>query len=239
MPNPPSICRAGPYTTRSAGRTSGSGWPPIWHPRLRREARLFGSDPIRAARMHGSRGGALSGSSATNESRADRVGAHSRSPAGSTIGRGRRDPPERGSRDRRPIVGGAVLLTLGSAATSPRRTVWAFGRVPARVPRCGSGRDPTRDVGLDREGDRHSTEKETADQRMLPPPACPTVTALMHFPIQERSAFTELSAKLTALCAWCRHSEFIHCDNEAGPCLFSECECPRYFLMPEPTAAPA
>ena len=39
----------------------------------------------------------------------------------------------------------------------------------------------------------------------------------------------DLDASLSSACSWCRHSEFIHTD--AGPCLFSECKCPRFFPM--------
>jgi hypothetical protein len=42
---------------------------------------------------------------------------------------------------------------------------------------------------------------------------------------------TDLDASLASLCSWCRHSEFIHA--ESGPCLFSECKCPRFFPMVE------
>ncbi len=44
-----------------------------------------------------------------------------------------------------------------------------------------------------------------------------------------------LQEKLNALCSWCRHTEFIHSDQDAGPCLFSECKCPRFFPLPERT----
>ena len=42
----------------------------------------------------------------------------------------------------------------------------------------------------------------------------------------------DLSASLASPCSWCRHSEFIHTD--VGPCLFSECKCPRFFPLAEP-----
>jgi hypothetical protein len=48
--------------------------------------------------------------------------------------------------------------------------------------------------------------------------------------------WTDLDASLVNPCSWCRHSEFVHTDR--GPCLFSECKCPRFFLMLE-TAEPA
>jgi hypothetical protein len=38
----------------------------------------------------------------------------------------------------------------------------------------------------------------------------------------------DLGASLGSLCSWCRHSEFVH--TESGPCLFSECKCPRFGL---------
>lgn len=41
----------------------------------------------------------------------------------------------------------------------------------------------------------------------------------------------DLDASLASLCSWCRHSEFIH--SESGPCLFSECTCPRFFPVVE------
>ena len=41
----------------------------------------------------------------------------------------------------------------------------------------------------------------------------------------------DLDASLASLCSWCRHSEFIH--TESGPCLFSECTCPRFFPVVE------
>lgn len=41
----------------------------------------------------------------------------------------------------------------------------------------------------------------------------------------------DLGASLASLCSWCRHSEFIH--SESGPCLFSECRCPRFFPIVE------
>jgi hypothetical protein len=42
----------------------------------------------------------------------------------------------------------------------------------------------------------------------------------------------DLGASLASACSWCRHSEFIHAD--VGPCLFSECKCPRFFPLAEP-----
>ena len=38
----------------------------------------------------------------------------------------------------------------------------------------------------------------------------------------------DLDASLGSPCSWCRHSEFVH--TESGPCLFSECKCPRFGL---------
>lgn len=39
----------------------------------------------------------------------------------------------------------------------------------------------------------------------------------------------DLDPSLAISCSWCRHSEFVHTDS--GPCLFSECKCPRFFPM--------
>ena len=39
----------------------------------------------------------------------------------------------------------------------------------------------------------------------------------------------DLDASLATPCSWCRHSEFIH--GESGPCLYSECKCPRFLPM--------
>jgi hypothetical protein len=39
---------------------------------------------------------------------------------------------------------------------------------------------------------------------------------------------------LITLCSRCHHSEFIHSDPTAGPCLFSECKCPRFAPQPQP-----
>jgi len=36
------------------------------------------------------------------------------------------------------------------------------------------------------------------------------------------------------LCSRCQHSEFIHGDPGRGPCLFSECKCPRFIAKPQP-----
>jgi hypothetical protein len=46
----------------------------------------------------------------------------------------------------------------------------------------------------------------------------------------------DLDASLASACSWCRHGEFIHTGN--GPCLFSECKCPRFFPVAEPEALP-
>jgi len=45
--------------------------------------------------------------------------------------------------------------------------------------------------------------------------------------------YVDLGASLVTFCSWCRHSEFVHSDRETGLCLFSECECPRFFPMLE------
>jgi hypothetical protein len=42
------------------------------------------------------------------------------------------------------------------------------------------------------------------------------------------------NTRLVTLCSRCHHSEFIHSDSTGGPCLFSECKCPRFVLMPQP-----
>jgi hypothetical protein len=50
----------------------------------------------------------------------------------------------------------------------------------------------------------------------------------------------DLDASLAIPCSGCRHSEFVHTDG--GPCLFSECKCPRFFPMvraAEPADEPA
>jgi hypothetical protein len=39
----------------------------------------------------------------------------------------------------------------------------------------------------------------------------------------------DLDASLATPCSSCRHSEFIH--GESGPCLYSECKCPRFLPM--------
>jgi hypothetical protein len=39
---------------------------------------------------------------------------------------------------------------------------------------------------------------------------------------------------LITMCSRCHHSEFIHSDPTAGPCLFSECKCPRFVPKPQP-----
>lgn len=39
---------------------------------------------------------------------------------------------------------------------------------------------------------------------------------------------------LSTLCSRCHHSEFIHSDPTHGPCLFSECRCPRFAPEPQP-----
>jgi hypothetical protein len=38
----------------------------------------------------------------------------------------------------------------------------------------------------------------------------------------------DLDASLGSPCSGCGHSEFVH--TESGPCLFSECKCPRFGL---------
>jgi hypothetical protein len=40
------------------------------------------------------------------------------------------------------------------------------------------------------------------------------------------------NTRLITLCSRCHHSEFIHSDSTGGPCLFSECNCPRYAPKP-------
>ena len=49
----------------------------------------------------------------------------------------------------------------------------------------------------------------------------------------------DVDASLASPCPGCRHSEFIHSD--VGPCLFSECKCPRFFpvALPLEDARPA
>jgi hypothetical protein len=39
---------------------------------------------------------------------------------------------------------------------------------------------------------------------------------------------------LITLCSRCHHSEFLHSDPMGGPCLFSECTCPRFAPKPQP-----
>jgi hypothetical protein len=41
------------------------------------------------------------------------------------------------------------------------------------------------------------------------------------------------NAALITLCSRCHHSKFIHGDPTAGPCLFSECKCPRFVPKPQ------
>ena len=41
------------------------------------------------------------------------------------------------------------------------------------------------------------------------------------------------NTRLIALCSRCHHSEFIHSDPTGGPCLFSECKCPRFAPKPQ------
>ena len=43
--------------------------------------------------------------------------------------------------------------------------------------------------------------------------------------------------RLVTLCSRCHHSEFLHCDPAGGPCLFSECMCPRFAPQPQPKGA--
>jgi hypothetical protein len=43
----------------------------------------------------------------------------------------------------------------------------------------------------------------------------------------------DLGASLASACSWCQHSEFVHTDP--GPCLYSECMCPRFFPMVDRT----
>ena len=50
-------------------------------------------------------------------------------------------------------------------------------------------------------------------------------------PMLSAIRWIDLDASLGSLCSCCRHSEFIH--TESGPCLFSECKCPRFFPMVE------
>ena len=42
------------------------------------------------------------------------------------------------------------------------------------------------------------------------------------------------NARLVTLCFRCHHSEFLHSDSTDGPCLFSECNCPRFAPKPQP-----
>ena len=44
------------------------------------------------------------------------------------------------------------------------------------------------------------------------------------------------NAGFNSFCSRCHHSEFIHSDSTGGPCLFSECKCPRFALKPQPKA---
>jgi hypothetical protein len=44
--------------------------------------------------------------------------------------------------------------------------------------------------------------------------------------------------KLITSCYLCHHSEFIHSDPTGGPCLFSECRCPRFVPKPQPKNFP-
>jgi hypothetical protein len=39
---------------------------------------------------------------------------------------------------------------------------------------------------------------------------------------------------LITLCSRCHHSEFLHSEPTGGPCLFSECKCPRFAPKPQP-----
>jgi hypothetical protein len=50
-------------------------------------------------------------------------------------------------------------------------------------------------------------------------------------PMLSAIRWIDLDASLGSLCSRCRHSEFVH--TESGPCLFSECKCPRLFPMVE------
>lgn len=40
------------------------------------------------------------------------------------------------------------------------------------------------------------------------------------------------NTRLITLCSRCHHSEFLHSDPTGGPCLFSECTCPRFTQRP-------
>jgi hypothetical protein len=46
------------------------------------------------------------------------------------------------------------------------------------------------------------------------------------------------NTKLITLCSRCHHSEFIHSDPTGGPCLFSECKCPRFAPKLQPKDSP-
>lgn len=37
---------------------------------------------------------------------------------------------------------------------------------------------------------------------------------------------------LRVFCQVCRHTEFVHCDSEDRRCLYSECECGDFTLLP-------
>jgi len=41
------------------------------------------------------------------------------------------------------------------------------------------------------------------------------------------------NTRLITVCFRCQHSEFIHSDPTGGPCLFSECKCPRFTPKPQ------
>jgi hypothetical protein len=58
-------------------------------------------------------------------------------------------------------------------------------------------------------------------------------------PMLSAIRWIDVDASLGSPCSWCRHSEFVH--TESGPCLFSECKCPRFFPMVEsaPPGEPA
>jgi hypothetical protein len=43
--------------------------------------------------------------------------------------------------------------------------------------------------------------------------------------------------RLLVFCAGCSHSEFIHSDRGARPCLYSECACASFVLTLEPDLA--
>ena len=42
------------------------------------------------------------------------------------------------------------------------------------------------------------------------------------------------NTRLVTLCSRCHHSEFLHSDPRGGPCLFSECKCPRFAPKAQP-----